>query len=176
MNARIALPILILAALAALSHPTPAASGPWGLPPGEWHSSLEGSVFSSTSSYDIDGARVVTGRVVEKLMPWGDYKDVVTYKGIDSYTRKWGDCYGYGGLWLQNATEAICRDLLAEAMLRFEAKGFPVILTVHDEVVCEPPLGFGTVENFESEMCVLPGWAEGFPVAASGFEGARYHK
>jgi len=115
-------------------------------------------------------------RVVEKLMPWGDYKDVVTYKGIDSYTRKWGDCYGYGGLWLQNATEAICRDLLAEAMLRFEAKGFPVILTVHDEVVCEPPLGFGTVENFESEMCVLPGWAEGFPVAASGFEGARYHK
>jgi DNA polymerase bacteriophage-type len=121
-------------------------------------------------------------RLVEKEMPWKDYdgnpvfKTVVTYKGIDSYTRKWGDCYGYGGLWLQNATEAVCRDLLAGAMLRLESSGFPVILTVHDEIVTEPNLGFGTVENFESAMCELPAWAEGFPLAASGFEGERYHK
>lgn len=66
MSARIALPTLVLAALAALSLPCPAAAGPWGLTPGESYSILEGSVFTSTTSYDANGARVATGQVVEQ--------------------------------------------------------------------------------------------------------------
>jgi hypothetical protein len=65
MSARIALPIVLLAASAALL-PRPAAAGPWGLAPGEWYSRIEGSVFSTSTFYLDGGARSDTSLVVEQ--------------------------------------------------------------------------------------------------------------
>jgi DNA polymerase len=61
-------------------------------------------------------------------------------------------------------------------MLALEAKGYPIVLTVHDEIIAEVPAGRGDLPEFETIMCALPTWANGFPVAAEGWEGDRYRK
>jgi DNA polymerase len=67
--------------------------------------------------------------------------------------------HGHGawpGLWVQNAVQAIARDLLAAAILRLEAAGYPIVLTIHDEIVSERRVGEGSKEEFLSIMLELP--------------------
>jgi DNA polymerase bacteriophage-type len=115
-------------------------------------------------------------KLKEKMTPWGEMKPAVFYKTVNSYTRQWGESDTYGGKLVENITQAVARDLMAEGMLRVEAAGYPVIMTVHDEIMAEPPEGFGSKEEFESLMAKLPDWAQGCPVAAKGWIGKRYRK
>ena len=61
-------------------------------------------------------------------------------------------------------------------MLRVEVAGYPIILHVHDEVVCEAPVGFGSIDEFTQLMTRLPAWALGLPIAAKAWSGQRYCK
>ena len=96
--------------------------------------------------------------------------------GVDSYTRKWERCQAHGGVLFNNVVQGTARDVEAEAMVRVERAGYPVTLTVHDEVVAEPRIGRGSVEEFERLMTIVPDWLPGCPIAASGFEAGRYRK
>jgi DNA polymerase len=76
----------------------------------------------------------------------------------------------------KNIVSSIARDLLAEAMLRIEAAGYPIILHVHDEVVAEVPIGFGSEQEFLNLMTRKPSWALELPIAAAAWTGPRYCK
>ena len=110
-------------------------------------------------------------------MPWGEMKGVLTYETVNQYNRQWQRQQTYGGMLVENITQAVARDLMAEAMLRCERSGvYTPVLSVHDELIAEAPIGAGTVHAFEQLMAECPSWAEGCPVVAEGWNGARYRK
>ena len=82
----------------------------------------------------------------------------------------------YAGTWTENIVSGIARDLLAAAMFRIEAAGYPIVLHVHDEIVAEVPIGFGSTEEFTRLMTRKPPWALELPIAASAWVGPRYCK
>ena len=119
--------------------------------------------------------------VIEKAKtPWGEMRDALSYMGKDSKKGGiWGRIRTYGGMLTENVVQAIARDLMAEAMIRAERAGFPVVLTVHDEVIAERPMETDYLDRqkeFENFMAVCPPWAEGCPIAVEGGAVTRYQK
>lgn len=81
----------------------------------------------------------------------------------------------FGGCTVENLTQAICRDLLADALVRLEAAGLPVALHVHDEAVCEVERE-ADLARVEAIMGEAPAWAAGLPIKVEGHVGRRYGK
>ena len=99
---------------------------------------------------------------------------------MDNQKGRWGENRhghgAYGGTWMENAVQAIARDLFIEAMQRLEAAGYGIVLHAHDEAVAEVPADFGSVEDFLQIFTALPAWASGLPVAAKARVGERWCK
>lgn len=113
----------------------------------------------------------------QRPTPWGELRDQLTYMGINQLNRQWQRQTAYGGLLAENNTQAVARDLMAAAYLRCEKSGLYVpVLTVHDELIAEAPIGKGDVKAFEKMMAENPRWATGCPVDAEGWSGFRYRK
>ena len=77
---------------------------------------------------------------------------------------------------VENITQAVARDILAAAMLRLEKNGFPVIFSVHDEVVCEVLEHTQSLDKFCEILCKMPDWSAELPIKAECWQGKRYGK
>src|SRR5262249_26589332 len=110
-----------------------------------------------------------------RLMP-GKFEGTRELQYKDNAKGGWSNVGAWYGTLTENVVQASARDLLAAAMLRLEAAGYPVVLHVHDEIVCEVPEGFGSVEEFQRLLTIVPDWAEGLPVAAKAWTRRRYAK
>jgi len=108
--------------------------------------------------------------------PWGQLKNMVTTMCQNSMTNKWERRTYYGGLWVQNANQAVARDALAAAMLRLERRGWRLVLSVHDEVGAEVREGARSLADFQACMSEVPRWAHGLPIDVDCWEGKRFRK
>lgn len=89
----------------------------------------------------------------------------------------WVPMSTYGGRLTENIVQAIAHDILRFAIINLRAAGYPCVLHVYDEVVVEVPHGCGSIEEVERIMAIMPPWASGWPVRASGgWRGRRYRK
>ncbi len=84
----------------------------------------------------------------------------------------------YGGKLTENIVQAICRDLLANALVVCERKGLPVVLHVHDEIILEVRAEQATnaTRQLLEIMSTPPAWAKGFPIEVEGYWAERYVK
>ena len=122
--------------------------------------------------------KLPSNQVICYFRPELDEDGKLTYMGTDPFSRKWVRLHTYGGKLVENATQSVARDVLAFHMPHVESVGFEVILTVHDELVCEAPDNdpYYTAEELSSIIAHPVTWAKGLPLAAAGYESKRYRK
>ena len=98
----------------------------------------------------------------------------ISFFGTDSKTRKWCKQETYGGKLVENITQAVARDIMAESMLALEKEGYDIVLTVHDEIISE--VQNGSIERFKTIMENAPTWAKNLPITVEAYEAQRYRK
>ena len=101
--------------------------------------------------------------------------DSITYMGINS-AKKWDRLETFGGKLTENIVQGTARDLLANALINAANAGYDTVFHVHDEIICEVPNGYGSVDELCKLMCIKPEWADGLPLNADGFECEYYKK
>lgn len=105
------------------------------------------------------------------------YHDVRRYEVNGKMATSFLDVTGrrtttYGGKLTENVTQAVARDVLAEALVRLEDAGHRVVGHVHDELMVEG----SDIEDVTKIAVKQPDWAQGLPLAAAGFTTDRYRK
>jgi DNA polymerase bacteriophage-type len=114
-------------------------------------------------------------------------RDAITYDGVDQHTRRWSTVRTYGAKLVENITQATARDILVDAALRMHGGAARLVLSVHDELLFEiDPMQLGTLNSGitlaqafltgKEVIEMVPHWAEGLPIEATGAILDRYGK
>ncbi len=108
---------------------------------------------------------------------YNENSNEISYMAWNVYRKAWSRERTYGAKFASDARQGGSRDVLAAAVRPAEDAGYPIILTVHDELITEPVDDLRLNAPGLSAILAAPKmWAPGLPLAASGFEGTRYRK
>ena len=102
-------------------------------------------------------------------------RDSLHYYSVNQTTKKWGTTDTWGGKLVENITQAVARDCLAETLIRLRHKGMIAVFHVHDEVIVEVDQedDLQTILDIMSEPL---DWAPGLPLKGAGFCATYYQK
>lgn len=139
---------------------------------------------------DILFCRLPSGRFLHyhrpRLVPTEDKLNrgpahSITFEGYNSNAQKgapgWRRMETFGGRLFENVVQAVSADIQAEALLRCERAGYPIVMHTHDEGCAEVPDSPSySVEAMEAIMAERPSWASWWPIRAAGWEHQRYQK
>jgi DNA polymerase len=105
-------------------------------------------------------------------------QDCLYYFHRDQKTKQWMETDTYGGHLVENADQAISRDILVHGMRRAIERGFEVLGHCYDEIVTLTSIDSGLgIDDLTECMSEQPAWTNGdFPLEASGFEDSIYRK
>ena len=111
----------------------------------------------------------------------GKYGGVgIRYKGVDQATNKWVWLDTFGGKLVENITQAVARDCLANVITTVEedCRGIDIVFHVHDEIVCEVPEDKATeaLDEIKTVFSRVPSWAAGLPLKGAGYTTKFYLK
>jgi DNA polymerase len=140
-------------------------------------------------SFDVAGPfvrmRLPSGRYLHycrpklenKMMPWGKYKEVITYEEINE-KNQWVRAQTRGSKLVENADQAIARDLLAHGMMLAHREGLDIRIHVHDQVVPMVPESTAERDLAILKHCLTtqPPWAPDMPLGAGGHIGKYFQK
>jgi DNA polymerase len=110
---------------------------------------------------------------VTKEAPWGDMIDVITARDYRSDDGRYDVTHS---ILAENICSATAREILARGMYACWQAGYQPVMTVHDEVVLEVPIGFGSTGEVDGLLCTRPWFAERLPLKTEAFRAPRYTK
>lgn len=119
--------------------------------------------------------RLPSGRKLYYFQP----RMVQGQKGMSfRYWSREGIKHVWGGHFLENACQAISRDLLVAAMLLIERLGIDILFSVHDEIVMEVDDDAVDDARREVEQIMLTGegWTHGLPLGVESEIKKRFEK
>jgi DNA polymerase len=143
---------------------------------------VKGKVYGVGSHVQVDRIanwlriRLPSGRYLSYPAPRGD-DYTSSFLGVDPYTKQWKRISTYSGKRAENIVQGGSADILMDGLLAADEAEYQPILSVHDEVITEPPDEERFTERGLSlELTNNSLWAEYLPLAAKGFTAYRYRK
>lgn len=100
----------------------------------------------------------------------------MTYMGVDTDTRRWMRTSIYGGAQANHVCQGGSSDFIRYGMRELRREGYPLVMTVHDEVVMECGEPFHDFKTAQKIYTRKQAWARDFPLACEGFEAQRFRK
>lgn len=104
-------------------------------------------------------------------------RESIVYMGTNQTTKRWEETETYGGKLVENIVQATARDCLAVSMQRVSAKGYQIVMHVHDEMIVDVPIeDKDALATINACMAEPISWASGLPLKGDGYETPFYLK